>query len=382
MTMSASPLQVVANARLLFFQPQHPGSREPVIVARHVLDVFIAQQRLISNNTNGPGVDTGDILCEGYICRAAVLDAKRPYAWDFLDASQPWQGIGVRGIYQPPDLTDPDTGITTTPPATTCFAPCDGLCWLGDLSGLQSPGLLPPQPRAELLGLSLLLVGQAYGSGGIGALVQPQLGEKVVLALKPNRVLVISPGDTLSVIAERYGTTVQTLRKENPELATYETIVTVVGDTLNLLAGRHGTTVDTLRNLNPQLLRADGHLVLEGDTLAVLAELYDTTRPTLREYNLPDLDRYPGAEQLPLGLVVNVPAIRPSSELDPGQDLVVPAIRPSTLLPAGGWIRLPKLRGVSVTDDLWDVDPTLEQPTPDPDPDPTSPLVGFSSINL
>jgi len=35
-----------------------------------------------------------------------------------------------------------------------------------------------------------------------------------------------------------------------------------------------------------------------------------------------------------------------------------------------------------VTDDLWDVDPTLEQPTPDPDPDPTSPLVGFSSINL
>ncbi|APD47208.1 hypothetical protein [Synechococcus sp. SynAce01] len=169
MTMSASPLQVVANARCCSFNPSTPvqgaGDR-----GAHVLDVFIAQQRLISNNTNGPGVDTGDILCEGYICRAAVLDAKRPYAWDFLDASQPWQGIGVRGTYQPPDLTDPDTGITTTPPATTCFAPCDGLCWLGDLSGLQSPGLLPPQPRAELLGLSLLLVGQAYGSGGIGAL--------------------------------------------------------------------------------------------------------------------------------------------------------------------------------------------------------------------
>ncbi len=84
--------------------------------------------------------------------------------------------------------------------------------------------------------------------------------------------------------------------------------------------------------------------------------------------------------------MVNVPAIRPSSELDPGQDLLVPAIRPSTLLPAGEWIRLPKLRGVSVTDDLWDVDPTPEQPTPDPDPDPnpdpTSPLVGFSSIRL
>jgi len=44
MTMSASRLQLVRNCRLLFFQPQHPVPGSPVIVARCLLDVFIAQQ--------------------------------------------------------------------------------------------------------------------------------------------------------------------------------------------------------------------------------------------------------------------------------------------------------------------------------------------------
>ena len=357
MTASSSPLQDVANARLLLFQPQHPGAKEPVIVARHVLDVFLTARRLISSNDNGPGVDTGDVLCDGFICRAAVLEPMRATAWDFLDADQPWQQPGLRATYQPPPVVDPDTGLPVEQRPSTVQATAEGICWLGDLSGLTSPGTLPLQPRAELLGCSLLVVGQSYGAGGIGALVQPELGEKFTLAIKPNRVLVLSDGDTLFTIAERYGTTVQTLRKVNPELERYETITTAEGDTLHLLAGRHGTTVETLRKLNPSLLRADGHTVVEGDTLTTLAALYDTTKTTLRNYNLPDLYRYPGSEQLPLAMVVNVPAIRPSTELDPGQALVVPAVRPSTPLPAGEWIRLPKLRGLSAADDLWDVEP-------------------------
>jgi len=55
-----------------------------------------------------------------------------------------------------------------------------------------------------------------------------------------------------------------------------------------------------------------------------------------------------------------------------------PALRPC--FPARGWNPSPETRaGVSVTDDLWDVDPTLEQPTPESDSDPPTPRVVFSS---
>jgi len=56
-----------------------------VIRGAHVLDVFIASSAWISNNTNGPGVDTGDILCRGL--HAAGRGARmpsRPSRLDFL----------------------------------------------------------------------------------------------------------------------------------------------------------------------------------------------------------------------------------------------------------------------------------------------------------
>ncbi len=349
-----SPLQFVANVRLLLRQADYPTAREPLTVARHVLECFIQQTRLISSRDNGPGIDTGDILCEGFLCRAAVLPQPTLDVWDWLAGDQDWQQPGLRAVFQPPA-----TGGVLQPPSTV-HAPADGACWLGNLTLLENPGRLPHAPRAVFAAATLLMVGDAYGAGGIGALVQPELGEKVTFALKPNRVYVLRTGDTLNLIAARFGTTVPTLRRANTDLQKLQTIVTVVGDTLNFLAGTYGTTVDTLRKHNPELLRADGHTVVSGDTIATIAELYDTTNRTIRKYN-PVLAETPSSELLPVGMVVAVPAIRPSSPLDPGQALLVPSVTPSTLLPAGGWIYLPKPRATTSTGEV-DLDEEVTPP--------------------
>jgi hypothetical protein len=205
--MSASPvtaLQEVANVRLRLQQQQHPGAKNPVTVCRQVIDCSIQQAKLISSRDNGPGIDIGDILCEGYLTRAALLPPATPL-------SNPWDWLGAEQV------------------------PDEGVCWLGDLSLLQTPGVLPLSPRAVFAGASLLMIGQAYGPGGNGLQVQPELGEAISFALKPNRVLVLEAGDSLNLIAERYGTTVQTLRAVNPDLAQQGPITTAAGDTLNVL---------------------------------------------------------------------------------------------------------------------------------------------------
>ncbi|WP_094555497.1 LysM domain-containing protein [Synechococcus sp. 1G10] len=355
-TPTSSPLQFVANVRLLLRQVDHPGAREPLTLARHVFECFIQQTKLISSRDNGPGVDTGDILCEGYLCRAAVLPHPAPDPWDWLDAELDWQTPGLRGEYQPPFVPP----AITHSPTSTVQAPADGACWLGDLSLLETPGVLPHAPRAVFAAASLLMIGAVFGPGGIGALVQPELGEKLIFVIKPHRVYVLEAGDTLNSIAYRFGTTVPTLRRVNQDLQELQTIETAPGDTLTLLAGTYGTTVETLRKHNPELLRADGHTVVEGDTIRTIAELYDTTNRTIRKYN-PPLAEYPSGDQLPLAMVVNVPAIRPSSPLDPGQELLVPSVTPSTVLPAGAWIYLPERRAVTFPDEI-DLD--AETPAP------------------
>jgi transposase-like protein len=87
--------------------------------------------------------------------------------------------------------------------------------------------------------------GADYDPGGIGLLLQPLLGEAIQLVLRD--------GDTLNLIAERYGTNVATLRRINPQLESTQTITTGEGDSLAVLTGRHGTREAKLRNLNPLL---------------------------------------------------------------------------------------------------------------------------------
>jgi LysM repeat protein len=196
-----------------------------------------------------------------------------------------------------------------------------------------------------LAGVSLLLVGAAYGPGGIGALLQAELGEAITVAIKPNRVQVICPGDTLAVLANRYCTTIEALRQVNPELQDLKTVATVRGDSLYLLAGRHGTSTGALRQDNPALMQSVDYPVADGDTLANLASRQQETVSALRLFN-PQLVRYPASALLPAGVTIQLPAIGVADELAVGMVLLVPQVDPGDPLPVGGWVMLPPQRGV------------------------------------
>ncbi|TVS06912.1 MAG: LysM peptidoglycan-binding domain-containing protein [Cyanobium sp. PLM2.Bin73] len=315
-------------------------------IARHLLEAFVRYDRLISSRENGPGVDTGDILCHGYVTRGAVLPLSTANPWDWLDRQIAWQSTGLRPAYQPPPLPDPEGGEPLTMRPRVIEQPAGfGACWLGDLSLLQSPGVLPAEPHGLLAGTSLVLAGGNYGAGGIGAEVQPELGEAISIVVKLNRVLVIDPGDTLLSIAERYGETVQSLRLHNPPLQAPTTVLTVAGDTPSRLAGRHGTTVTVLRRLNGWLRQQLELIAAEGDNVEELAARYGLTTPVLREANAPELDAYGFDDPLPAGMVLRAPAIATHTPLEPGQALVVPVLLPTEPLEAGSWLALPRLRG-------------------------------------
>jgi len=215
-------------------------------------------------------------------------------------------------IYQPPDLTDPDHRLTSDAPAPPALPPVMPLL-AGDLSGLQSPGLLPHSREA----LSCLVLSLRAGGPGLLAPVASapwcpshSWARRYVLALKPNRVLVISPGDTLSVIAERYGHhRAGPCARRNPEnWRPTKRLFTVVGDTLQPAGWSSRHTVDPCATSTRTASR-DGPLVLEGRQHCVLADFTDTTNPTLREYNLTG-SRAPGAEgSCRWAWWVNVPAI-------------------------------------------------------------------------
>ena len=332
---AAMALQGVANARLLLHQLDYPGAVSAKPIARQAWEVSLKQVDLISSRDNGPGIDTGDILCEGFLCRAALLPVRTTERWDWLAKELPWQEPGLRAV-----LDQPATGRRST-----IKVPADGLCWFGDLAGLTTPGSLPDQPRAVLAGVSLLLVGAAYGPGGIGSLLQAELGEAITVAIKPNRVQLIGPGDTLAVLAARYGTTVEALRQVNPELQDLKTIAAVKGDSLYCLAGRYGTSTGSLRQNNPALMHSMPHLVADGDTLANLASRQQETVSALRLFN-PQLARYPASAPLPAGVTVQLPAIGVADALAVGLPLLVSKVEPGDGLPVGGWLLLPPQRGV------------------------------------
>ena len=60
---------------------------------------------------------------------------------------------------------------------------------------------------------------------------------RLELVLKPNRIALVQPGDTLLSLAERYGTTPETLRSLNSDICANTVITTAAGDTLNSRAG-------------------------------------------------------------------------------------------------------------------------------------------------
>ena len=332
---AAMALQGVANARLLLHQLDYPGAVTAKPIARQAWEVALKQVDLISSRDNGPGIDIGDILCEGFLCRAALLPVRTTEPWDWLVKELAWQEPGLRAV-----LEQPAAGRRST-----IKVPAEGLCWFGEMDELTTPGSLPDQPRAVLAGVSLLLVGAAYGPGGIGALVQAELGEAITVAIKPNRMQVIGPGDSLAVLAARYGTTIEALRQVNPELQDLKAVTAVKGDSLYRLAGRYGTSTGALRQDNPALMQSVPYLVAEGDTLANLASRQQETVSALRLFN-PQLARYPASGVLPAGVVIHLPAIGVADALAVGLPLLVPKVEPGDSLPVGGWVLVPPQRGV------------------------------------
>jgi hypothetical protein len=328
-----SVLQPYANARLLLTIHQLPGRFDSPRLGRMVCEAFLKRGRMVGESSSGLGIDSGDFLYSGYLCRSTLLDAHPSNPWDWLTAGIAWSEVGFR-----PPLAD----------GRCCEAPAQGAIWLGSLAALQSPGVLPPTGRGQLAGLTVTEFAGPFGAGGIGSLMQPLLGERLELVLKPNRIALVQAGDTLLSLAERYGTTPETLRSLNSDISANTVITTAAGDTLNNLAQLHGTTVSWLRDQpeNAWLLRPEGHAVAAGDTLTLVAQMYGTTRSTLRKLNrtYADYREWPGDAPLPLGEVLNLFAIRPASSLPGGEALVVPLYWPSTALVPGSWLFLPRRR--------------------------------------
>lgn len=99
----------------------------------------------------------------------------------------------------------------------------------------------------------------------------------------------VASGDTLRKIADRCVTTISALRRANPEIGTgdliypgqvlllpgaiingnngYNTYIVMRGDTLRLLANRFGTSIDTLVSLNSNIVNVN--LIYEGQRLVV-----------------------------------------------------------------------------------------------------------------
>jgi hypothetical protein len=101
------------------------------------------------------------------ICRASRLPPEPGAIW--LSRDLVWQQNGRRVA---------SAGLTVV-------APCEGQIWLGDLSLLNAAGDANVDPYALHHPFTALEFGASYGSGGIGALVQPLIGERVFGTLKP-----------------------------------------------------------------------------------------------------------------------------------------------------------------------------------------------------
>ena len=165
-----TPLQPFANARLLVYQNTIPGDTTSAVVASHVLECFLERANYISSKENGPGVDTGDFTYNGFVCRSARLPPNPGAIW--LSSDLVWQQHGRRVVAD----------------GNTVVAPCEGLIWLGDLALLNAAGDADVDPYAQFTAFHGLEFGANYGSGGIGALVQPLIGERIFGTLKPNRL--------------------------------------------------------------------------------------------------------------------------------------------------------------------------------------------------
>jgi LysM repeat protein len=133
-------------------------------------------------------------------------------------------------------------------------------------------------------------------------------------------IYIVKRGDTLSVLAARFNTTVARLLELNPDIKNAsliyqgqrisfpstrppqagQTYIVQRGDTLRIIAARYATTVAVLLQLNPDIKDPNRiftgqkltlpatvtvHTVVRGDTLRAIASHYNTTVARLLELN-------------------------------------------------------------------------------------------------
>ena len=65
------------------------------------------------------------------------------------------------------------------PAEGTVRVPCEGLIWLGDLNRLCDPPDSEVDPRRIYTAFEVIEFGGFYGSGGIGTITQPLVGERI-----------------------------------------------------------------------------------------------------------------------------------------------------------------------------------------------------------
>ena len=168
-----NPLSPYANARLLQFQNLIPGDMDSPRLCRHVFECFLRRGNYITAKENGPGVDTGDFTYSGFICRASRLPMQSTDPLDWLSASLPWQQDNLR---------------VATRAEGTVQVPCKGLIWLGDLSQLTDPPDSEADPRRIYTAFEVIEFGAYYGSGGIGTITQPLVGERIYGTMKQHQL--------------------------------------------------------------------------------------------------------------------------------------------------------------------------------------------------
>jgi tyrosinase len=153
----------------------------------------------------------------------------------------------------------------------------------------------------------------------------------VVIPPTGGQTYIVQRGDTLRIIANRFGTTVDAILKLNPQITNAniifvgqsirlpegviipptgdQTYIVQRGDTLRIIANRFGTTVTAILQLNPQITNPnlifpgqvirlgagappppppDGfqsYIVQRGDTLRIIAARFGTTAQALINLN-------------------------------------------------------------------------------------------------
>ncbi len=188
---AATPLEPFANARLLLNENARPGDITSPAIATHVIECFLERAQYITAKLNTTGVETGDFTYNGYITRAAKLSATPGFSW--LSSELIWQQNGrrVASASAPRSVAGSVTPGSATPypmaqAISTVVAPCNGLIWLGDLSLLNPAGNPDVDPYVQYTSFAILEFGASYNDGGIGALVQPLIGERIYGTLTPN----------------------------------------------------------------------------------------------------------------------------------------------------------------------------------------------------